>query len=97
MKKETTKATPGPWTIQGSHIIGYPEANISIAHILGHVGQPTKANARLIAAAPRMLEKLKEDVERFRFAAIRDPQQAGLWETAARECEAVINEAEGRE
>ena len=77
-----TKHTPGPWTIKGSYIIGYPEANISIAHVLGNVGQPVEANAILIHAAPGLLEACElveaglsndkpENPERQRTAMLR--------------------------
>lgn len=56
--KTVSKHTKGNWTIKGSHIIGYPESNIAIAHVLGNAGQPTEANAKLIAVAPELLEML---------------------------------------
>jgi hypothetical protein len=59
MKEEEYKYTPGPWTISGSHIIGYPESNIAIAVIYSNVGQPAKANTKLISAAPDMFEALQ--------------------------------------
>lgn len=62
MKTTETKAThtPGPWAIgQGHYIIGYPDSQIAVAHVLGNVGQPIEANANLIAAAPELLEAAK--------------------------------------
>jgi hypothetical protein len=52
------KYTPGPWKTFGNYIIGYPESNIAIALVLENVGQPSKENAKLIAAAPDLLEAL---------------------------------------
>ena len=86
-----TKHTPGPW-----HYIVDPEGKFGIYPEGGKFLAITnhEANARLIAAAPRMYDELLKCAERFRFAAKRDPNQAGLWETAAREAEEAAK-AEG--
>ena len=51
--------TPGPWKVHGQNIISYHELNIGIAKVLSNIGQPAKANAALIAAAPELLEACK--------------------------------------
>ena len=63
-------ATPGPWldgkpnltegpsTESGSHVI-YSD-NREIARVYGDKDLPVKANARLIAAAPELLEALEQ-------------------------------------
>ena len=55
-----TKHTPGPWTIDGLHIIGN---GYSIAHINSHRTTEGRENAELIAAAPETAaerDRLKE-------------------------------------
>lgn len=69
VKAENAKHTPGPWTLTGSG--GQWESRLSIradkwgcvAHIgvdpqMPHWDGPQRANARLIAAAPDLLEAL---------------------------------------
>ena len=46
--------TKGPWVVHGQNIIGYLEIDIAIAKVFSNVGQPSKANAALIAAAPEL-------------------------------------------
>jgi hypothetical protein len=58
MEVKQMKHTPGPWEVKDNWIIGYPEANIAIAKLMGNVGQPVEANASLIAAAPDMAQML---------------------------------------
>lgn len=53
----SAKHTPGPWTIQGSLIVGqgqYPITQLPIEPTEG-----TMADARLILAAPELLKALK--------------------------------------
>jgi len=54
-----TKHTPGPWEADGQNIVTCHEADIGIAKVFSNLGQPMKANAELIAAAPELLEHLK--------------------------------------
>ena len=70
-------ATPGPWidgapnlmdgpvTKSGSHVIY--SGTREIARVYGDKGLPVKANAKLIAAAPELLEALE-----FLFKAMDD-------------------------
>ena len=59
----TTQHTPAPWNYDGEFIVnsdGYP-----IAHVLqGVQSMPKEANARLIGAAPDLLDALEELVGR---------------------------------
>ena len=60
-----TEHTPGPWVINESkNIIFIPTSfgNDIVCTITngGHIKEVSDANARLIAAAPEMLEALKE-------------------------------------
>jgi hypothetical protein len=55
-----SKHTPGPWTVGGPTGYFYQlEINPSIGKVYG-AGEELKANARLIAAAPELLEVLEE-------------------------------------
>lgn len=58
-KNITQQFTRGPWKVQGASIIGYPESDIAVARVLSNVGQPSQANAQLIAAAPALVEALQ--------------------------------------
>lgn len=57
-----TKHTPGPWEFDGPHhnIIVWSSPNNRICFMTSD--GPTEANARLIAAAPDLLEALKNIV-----------------------------------
>ena len=72
MTNNTTQHTPGPWTIQdlphqhdfrkGVEYVIRDARNCALAQV-GHIdaihdGQESEANARLIAAAPMLLETL---------------------------------------
>ena len=61
-----SKHTPGPWRIgtpppNGEQTIG-TQHGLMVAVVTTGSGVPTKANARLIAAAPELLEALQEIV-----------------------------------
>jgi len=65
--------TPGPWTMYriGDHFVIQPMANpgaipIAVTKMDQREGADCEANARLIAAAPLMLEGLKEALEYIR-------------------------------
>ena len=62
-----SKHTPGPWSVDGEVIRGDEQSNgsVSVACILDgaypygrRAGKSARANARLIAAAPELLEAL---------------------------------------
>ena len=55
-----TKHTPGTWLIDGMHIIGN---GYSIAHINSHRTTEGRANASLIASAPKMFDLLVELID----------------------------------
>lgn len=85
------KHTPGPWTLTadgaGWYIECSPERGHSVAYIRAEIGEEDpdtsddekEANARLIAAAPELLEALQA-VSRS-FPTDRDMRDAG-WERA---------------
>lgn len=56
------KPTAGPWTIdhEGNRIIGNDASGTIVCHLPGSMRNPSiAADARLIAAAPELLEALK--------------------------------------
>ena len=71
----SNKHTPGPWTVTadgaGWYIECSPERGHSVAYIRAEIGEEDpdtsdnekEANARLIAAAPELLEALSKFVE----------------------------------
>ena len=71
-KTVKTTHTPGPWVLKGrfpTQYIMHDRDCIATTHI-------SEADARLIAAAPEMLEALlvaQEAVESAAFGALRDP------------------------
>jgi hypothetical protein len=80
------KHTPGPWEYDGKFSIGIP-------HKDGWTGFLTNPeDARLIAAAPEMLEALKAAQFAFGFGSSATPQQR---QDAAEAITAAIAKAEG--
>lgn len=76
--------TPGPW-LYGSHVIETPSGYTVLA--IGKDGTEMKVDdARLIAAAPKLLAALK-----LAASIIGDPNNAGM-----DVIHAAINDAEGR-
>jgi hypothetical protein len=51
--------TPGPWHVSDSNEVLDDKSMLVCAEIMGDNAEIYKANARLIAAAPEMLETLK--------------------------------------
>jgi len=65
------KHTPGPWHVEGMYVcpVGYQSNPIcGVSRYLGQPDENISANARLIAAAPDMLEALKEALELAKLA-----------------------------
>jgi len=70
MSDETKQAhTPGPWEVAGhGNYVRSRSGGFAVAQseeLPGQDGEERNANARLIAAAPEMLEALKELVKEF--------------------------------
>lgn len=89
----THNHTPGPWTADDSGLItaGPRRLHIAQAATTG-MGQAAAANARLLAAAPEMLQALKLAL----LAMERAAMQMGLDPDTDTECEiirAAINKA----
>ena len=62
-----TQHTPGPWTVAGRDVVGkLGEMDTCIAECFNHSSMDrhnAEANARLIAAAPELLEAVKISLE----------------------------------
>lgn len=101
------KHTPGPWRVgDGSFVIGnHPAPGITgsddVHHYGGHLicESVSQANARLIAAAPDLLEALKDILSGWRYirqdAAHQSIYGVG-WDRAQQAAEAAIAKAEGK-
>jgi len=59
------KHTPGPWTLNSANqVVKHGDQSIIIANPY-HGSMPTEANARLIAAAPELLEAAEAVIKQF--------------------------------
>ena len=90
------KATPGPWRIgtpppNGLQTIG-TQGGLMVAVATTGLGMPTLENALLIAAAPEMLEMLKEC-----RAALASVFVSGVPEGMVDRVNALIQKAEGND
>lgn len=96
----TTKRTPGPWevayqdkngqsVVKGEHI----EVATCWHHCVGSIEKEMEANARLIAAAPDLLEALHAMLS---YTAMLDPSQGfdGFDHSAVNQALAAITKAE---
>lgn len=86
--------TPGPWTTEGRYIL-YGEKNdwlATVERFHGEYEAESQANARLIAAAPELLEALKGILE-IGKRNMENPKYDGYFNTAR----AAIARAEGNE
>jgi hypothetical protein len=91
----SSKHTPGPWEVGGLQQLGktkgprvfHKESNVTIAVVVSGGGR-TEANARLIATAHDLLNACR---------AVVDAWEGGDLAAAARECQAAIDAAEGRD
>lgn len=83
----TSKHTPGPWSVgNGSRVTGFTVKIATDELLVGGRGLTSEANARLIAAAPELLEALQ------RLVDVVDPESTG-WNEAV----AAIAKATGAE
>jgi hypothetical protein len=89
--------TPGPWEIRDSEVLGGPFGycidtdSFVVAEVYDDATElPALANARLIAAAPEMLEALYQYVSDLRF-----PPQGDSIQRRIERAEAVIAKATG--
>ena len=102
-----SKATPGPWSIFDELVITAPEHG-SVAFAYGpsmpeksEVGRRSLANARLIAAAPELLEALKDCLQTLTDSRLGTYQYMegseiyGDFRESADKARAAIAKAEG--
>jgi hypothetical protein len=96
VKLSETKHTPGPWYQSSAHVptVHYDEvadgAGVLVADCWtsDRAAEERDANARLIAAAPELLEALAEIVNRLGINPMDDDELAA-------HCRAAIAEAKG--
>jgi hypothetical protein len=91
-----SKHTPGPWQVHGSHIYTADPERALLAQVFNSGSKasdyPLQANARLIAAAPELLEALKDAL--FHVANQGDIG-VDQWLACERKARAAIAKAEG--
>ncbi|HQM23862.1 MAG TPA: hypothetical protein PK572_09580 [Kiritimatiellia bacterium] len=94
-----SKHTPGPWEISGCTIIPgtlyvYSKKGEYLAKVLHENDKKCQANARLIAAAPRMYELLDEARK-----IVRDmpPDWNYQWDTLAMAIKNIMDKIDGQE
>jgi hypothetical protein len=91
-----SKHTPGPWTVGGpTGYINQLEINPCIGVVYG-AGEELRANARLIAAAPNLLEAL-EDLVCLAEAAMRESDGEWSIDEELRDARAVIAQVKGKQ
>ena len=102
--------TPGPWHVEdapdsGLIFIRSHPAEVSLANIRKGQDHPNEANARLIAAAPELLEALKaiegritKAANAFYVSGKRSDLQAAFdgWKVDAQQARAAIARATGQ-
>ena len=89
--------TPGPWAVLGTGIVGVGNDALVAAYSRAHLGEQA-ANARLIAAAPELLEALKEIAKGSGpFSSDRLTHAENTIEAMKRLAFDAIAKAEGRE
>jgi hypothetical protein len=65
---QTAKHTPGPWRLSEGYLIGPNDNLIKVClreNSSAHIKDEEVANARLIAAAPELLENLQRIIDRI--------------------------------
>lgn len=94
---DTLNHTPGPWHLGGRNnaIVyaqdGYAVANAETYH--GEHGGAFESNARLIAAAPELLEALRDALAALLYPVTHESSRAAI----ATKAYATIAKVEGRE
>ena len=98
--------TPGPWDIQSSRttvtVRSASSGEVISSWYAGHpTGTVTHANARLIAAAPELLEVVKRCTEAFgdfqkTFDKLGQPVLVTACAMVEKVCKLVLDKAEGR-
>lgn len=91
-----TNHTPGPWRVgDAGHTVFGPKTNAISPETIATMGKNNfRENARLIAAAPELLDILKAAVARVKIANYEGDPILSAWLPDA---ESAIAKAEGRE
>lgn len=98
-----TKHTPGPWAFypkyEGEHAVAVVKDLLAVAEVVGSQGSEGQisketaiANAKLIAAAPEMLEALKEELSNREHTWDADDPKSSTYE-AIKNLKAIIKKA----
>lgn len=88
------KHTPGPWRYGACAIVGADNASV----VYCELARPMKVeDARLIAAAPELLEHLKNITTRFERCMRFDGNADWAIQEATKAARAAIAKAEGRQ
>ena len=97
-----SKHTPGPWKVSltDDTTVIAPDNSV-IAEIDGDYNQPDlwpimEANARLIAAAPELLEALKDCIKRLRKCALHNGNSEDAVNAMCEQFDTAIAKVEGR-
>jgi hypothetical protein len=85
----STQHTPGPWKTNGDPYVSTADGKRSIAFCDTRHGHEDRANARLIAAAPELLEALKV------FCSLGRADSSTDWNVAFNEGAKAIAKATG--
>lgn len=91
------RPTPGPWTAAGESVLA-KEGLIATSHVIDGTRATLDANARLIAAAPKLLEALEEATalltQQFKAGRLVE-LNSGQMQSIVEEGQAAIREAKG--
>lgn len=95
-----SKHTPGPWAIVNREIRGPAESGVIVARIpewgvAADAPDPFAANARLIVAAPDLLEALTDLRRRFHAACLAGGSDGWAADASCAKADAAIAKAEG--
>lgn len=88
------KYTPGPWFASEDGEVYSKPSYTSVAMVL--MNERGADNARLIAAAPELLEALKDARSMLSAVEVSDGEDGDPWDRAISRIEAAIAKAEGR-
>lgn len=90
---EMSMHTPGPWAHRNGRIFAVAQENLTIAHVARTAdGEYCPANGDVLAAAPELLELLRDSVARHGCSCGHPACSDCEWTRAA---QAAINKAEG--
>jgi len=86
LSKIEAKHTPGPWTAKGQYVFAGPDC-IGICDTDNASVERCEANARLMAAAPDLLEALRTCIAMIDASMEHQPFEEGLYEAGVTDVE----------